>query len=135
MARFGGCGCWAEATAGCSHVAHVASPFPLAVPKDGKSTVILGGDSTARQIMSTLSSVTSRTGPLRTTTGATGLATMIVAAQATPTERMLDGTVEADETVILTVAAAEAAVGLAIIIAIFRHRQSVNLEDINLLKG
>ena len=35
----------------------------------------------------------------------------------------------------MTVAAAEAAVGLAIIIAIFRHRQSVNLEDINLLKG
>ena len=36
---------------------------------------------------------------------------------------------------VMTVAAAEAAVGLAIIIAIFRHRQSVNLEDINLLKG
>ena len=36
---------------------------------------------------------------------------------------------------VMAVAAAEAAVGLAIIIAIFRHRQSVNLEDINLLKG
>jgi NADH-quinone oxidoreductase subunit K len=36
---------------------------------------------------------------------------------------------------VMTVAAAEAAVGLAIIIAVFRHRQSVNLEDINLLKG
>ena len=36
---------------------------------------------------------------------------------------------------VITVAAAEAAVGLAIIIAIFRHRQSVNLDDINLLKG
>jgi NADH-quinone oxidoreductase subunit K len=36
---------------------------------------------------------------------------------------------------VMTVAAAEAAVGLAIIIAIFRHRQTVNLEDINLLKG
>ncbi len=36
---------------------------------------------------------------------------------------------------VMTVAAAEAAVGLAIIIAIFRHRQSVNLEDVNLLKG
>ena len=35
----------------------------------------------------------------------------------------------------LAVAAAEAAVGLAIIIAIFRHRQTVNLENINLLKG
>jgi NADH-quinone oxidoreductase subunit K len=37
--------------------------------------------------------------------------------------------------VVMTVAAAEAAVGLAIIIAVFRHRQSVNLEDINQLKG
>ena len=36
---------------------------------------------------------------------------------------------------VMTVAAAEAAVGLAIIIAIFRHRRTVNLEDINLLKG
>jgi NADH-quinone oxidoreductase subunit K len=36
---------------------------------------------------------------------------------------------------VMTVAAAEAAVGLAIIIAIFRHRQTVNLENINLLRG
>ena len=35
----------------------------------------------------------------------------------------------------MTVAAAEAAVGLAIIIAIFRHQRSVNLQNINLLKG
>jgi NADH-quinone oxidoreductase subunit K len=35
----------------------------------------------------------------------------------------------------MTVAAAEAAVGLAIIIAIFRHKQSVNLDDMNLLRG
>ena len=36
---------------------------------------------------------------------------------------------------VMTVAAAEAAVGLAIIISIFRHKKSVNLEDINLLRG
>jgi len=36
---------------------------------------------------------------------------------------------------VMTVAAAEAAVGLAIIIAIFRHRQTVNLQNINLLRG
>ena len=36
---------------------------------------------------------------------------------------------------VMTVAAAEAAVGLAIVIAIFRHRQTVNLQDINLLRG
>ncbi len=36
---------------------------------------------------------------------------------------------------VMTVAAAEAAVGLAIIISLFRHRQTVNLENMNLLKG
>ena len=36
---------------------------------------------------------------------------------------------------VMTVSAAEAAVGLAIIIGIYRHRQTVNLKDINLLKG
>ena len=36
---------------------------------------------------------------------------------------------------VMTVAAAEAAVGLAIIIGIFRHRQTVNLQNINLMKG
>jgi len=36
---------------------------------------------------------------------------------------------------VMTVAAAEAAVGLAIIISIFRHRQTVHLDDIILLKG
>ena len=36
---------------------------------------------------------------------------------------------------VMTVAAAEAAVGLAIIIALFRHRRTVNLQNINLLRG
>jgi NADH-quinone oxidoreductase subunit K len=36
---------------------------------------------------------------------------------------------------VMTVAAAEAAVGLAIILAIFRHRQTVDLQTINLLQG
>jgi NADH-quinone oxidoreductase subunit K len=36
---------------------------------------------------------------------------------------------------VMTVAAAEAAVGLAIILAIFRHTESVDLNNINLLKG
>jgi NADH-quinone oxidoreductase subunit K len=36
---------------------------------------------------------------------------------------------------VMTVAAAEAAVGLAIIISIFRHKKSVNLQDISLLRG
>ena len=36
---------------------------------------------------------------------------------------------------VMTVAAAEAAVGLAIILAIFRHTKSVDLKHINLLQG
>jgi NADH-quinone oxidoreductase subunit K len=36
---------------------------------------------------------------------------------------------------VLAVAAAEAAVGLALIIAIYRSRDSVNLEDADLMKG
>jgi NADH-quinone oxidoreductase subunit K len=36
---------------------------------------------------------------------------------------------------ILTVAAAEVAVGLAIIVAIFRARDSVNVDEVNELKG
>ena len=36
---------------------------------------------------------------------------------------------------VMAVAAAEAGVGLAIMLAIYRHRQTVNLQNINLLKG
>jgi len=36
---------------------------------------------------------------------------------------------------VMTVAAAEAAVGLAIVLAIFRHHKSVDLKNINLLRG
>jgi NADH-quinone oxidoreductase subunit K len=36
---------------------------------------------------------------------------------------------------VMTVAAAEAAVGLAIVIAIFRHRKSVDLDDLRILRG
>jgi NADH-quinone oxidoreductase subunit K len=36
---------------------------------------------------------------------------------------------------VMTVAAAEAAVGLAIVIAVYRHRETVNLQNINLLRG
>ncbi len=35
---------------------------------------------------------------------------------------------------VMAIAAAEAAVGLAIVIALFRLKKSVNIEDINLLK-
>jgi len=36
---------------------------------------------------------------------------------------------------VMAVAAAEAAVGLAIMIAIYRHKSSVNVKEINLLRG
>jgi len=36
---------------------------------------------------------------------------------------------------ILTVAAAEAAIGLAILIVLFRNRRSINVEDLDMLKG
>jgi NADH-quinone oxidoreductase subunit K len=37
--------------------------------------------------------------------------------------------------VVLTVAAAEAAIGLAIVVAFYRNRGSIAVEDINMMKG
>ena len=36
---------------------------------------------------------------------------------------------------ILTVAAAEAAIGLAILVVLFRNRSTINVQDLDLLKG
>ena len=36
---------------------------------------------------------------------------------------------------ILTVAAAEAAIGLAILVVLFRNRQTINVQDLDSLKG
>ncbi len=36
--------------------------------------------------------------------------------------------------IVMTVAAAEAAVGLAIVIALFRNKETVNINEINILK-
>ncbi len=36
---------------------------------------------------------------------------------------------------ILTVAAAEAAIGLAILVLLFRNKSTMNAEDLNILKG
>lgn len=36
---------------------------------------------------------------------------------------------------VITVAAAEVALGLALVIAIYRQRRTINVEEINLLKG
>jgi len=36
---------------------------------------------------------------------------------------------------VLTVAAAESAIGLAILVVLFREKRSINVEDLNTLKG
>ena len=36
---------------------------------------------------------------------------------------------------VLTVAAAESAIGLAIVVVLFRDRRSINVEDLNTLRG
>jgi NADH-quinone oxidoreductase subunit K len=36
---------------------------------------------------------------------------------------------------ILTVAAAEAAIGLAILVVLFRNRRTINVDDLDMLKG
>ena len=45
-----------------------------------------------------------------------------------------DGTGQVFVIFVMAVAAAEAAVGLAIVIAIYRNKQTVNIDEINILK-
>lgn len=41
---------WAEANEGCTHVAHVASPFPLAVPKNEDDLIVPAREGTLRAL-------------------------------------------------------------------------------------
>jgi nucleoside-diphosphate-sugar epimerase len=41
---------WAEANAGCTHVAHVASPFPLGMPKDADELIVPAREGTLRAL-------------------------------------------------------------------------------------
>ena len=41
---------WAEAMAGCSHVAHVASPLPMGVPKDADELIVPARDGALRAL-------------------------------------------------------------------------------------
>ena len=41
---------WAEAVAGCSHVAHVASPLPMAVPKNADELIVPARDGALRAL-------------------------------------------------------------------------------------
>jgi NADH-quinone oxidoreductase subunit K len=36
---------------------------------------------------------------------------------------------------VMTVAAAEVAIGLAIIVSVFKHRETINVDEVNSLKG
>ena len=50
-------------------------------------------------------------------------------------DRLQDLSGQAFAVFVITVAAAEAAVGLGIIISLFRNRETVNVDEIDLLKG
>lgn len=41
---------WAEAIAGCTHVAHIASPFPLGVPKNADELIVPARDGVLRAL-------------------------------------------------------------------------------------
>jgi nucleoside-diphosphate-sugar epimerase len=41
---------WADANAGCTHVAHVASPFPVGVPSDEKELIVPAREGTLRAL-------------------------------------------------------------------------------------
>jgi nucleoside-diphosphate-sugar epimerase len=41
---------WAEANAGCTHVAHVASPFPVGVPRDENELIVPAREGTLRAL-------------------------------------------------------------------------------------
>ena len=41
---------WAEAMAGCSHVAHVASPLPMGIPKDANELIVPARDGALRAL-------------------------------------------------------------------------------------
>jgi NADH-quinone oxidoreductase subunit K len=36
---------------------------------------------------------------------------------------------------VMTVAAAEVAIGLAIIVSVFKHRETINVDEVNTMKG
>lgn len=58
--------------------------------------------------------------------------TLVAFSRFTVSERPLDGHVFA--LFVITIAAAEAAVALALAVAIYRHRETVNVDEIDLLR-
>ena len=58
--------------------------------------------------------------------------TLLAFSRFTASPRPIDGQVFA--TFVITIAAAEAAVALALMVAIYRHRETVNIDEIDLLR-
>lgn len=58
--------------------------------------------------------------------------TLLAFSRYVTSERPLDGQVFA--TFVITVAAAEAAVALALVVAVYRHRETVNIDEIDMLR-
>lgn len=58
--------------------------------------------------------------------------TLLAFSRFVESERPLDGQVFA--TFVITVAAAEAAVALALVVAVYKHRETVNIDEIDLLR-
>lgn len=58
--------------------------------------------------------------------------TLLAFSRFVESDRPLDGQVFA--TFVITIAAAEAAVALALAVAIYRHRETVNIDEIDLLR-
>jgi NADH:ubiquinone oxidoreductase subunit K len=58
--------------------------------------------------------------------------TLLAFSRFVESDRPLDGQVFA--TFVITVAAAEAAVALALAVAVYRHRETVNIDEIDLLR-
>ncbi len=58
--------------------------------------------------------------------------TLLAFSRFVESERPLDGQVFA--TFVITVAAAEAAVALALVVAVYRHRETVNIDEIDMLR-
>ena len=66
---------------------------------------------------------------------AAGLLALVAFSRARPVDGLPDYNLQTLVFFVITVAAAEVAVGLAIIVALFRSRQSINLEHLDTLRG
>ena len=55
---------WAQAAAGCSHVAHLASPLPVGVPRDANELIVPARDGALRALTATFTDPSAQNGSL-----------------------------------------------------------------------